>query len=158
MEPATLTAAAIATLVIVKAFEKTGEIIGEKAWNEGEKLLVMLRRKQPSTANAVELAQTQPLDYGQASLVEQVEEAAKKDPEIAQAVEAVASEAQTQVTQPKLKEMINQIVIKGVQVKGKAKVGDIEIEAARDGSVNQEAVVDSEFGDDLDLGNINLKA
>jgi hypothetical protein len=42
MEPVSLTAAAIATLVITKAFEKTGEIIGEKAWNEGEKLLVLL--------------------------------------------------------------------------------------------------------------------
>jgi hypothetical protein len=39
MEPLTLTAAAIATLVITKAFEKTGEIIGEKTWQEGEKLL-----------------------------------------------------------------------------------------------------------------------
>jgi hypothetical protein len=31
MEPVSLTASAIATLVITKAFEKTGEIIGEKA-------------------------------------------------------------------------------------------------------------------------------
>lgn len=30
MEPATLTAAALATLAIAKAFEKTGEKVGEK--------------------------------------------------------------------------------------------------------------------------------
>ncbi|MEH2161437.1 MAG: hypothetical protein V7K38_10400 [Nostoc sp.] len=99
MEPVSLTAAAIATLVITKAFEKTGEIIGEKAWNEGEKLLVLLKRKEPSTAKLLEQAKTQPLDYNQAYLVgQQVEEVAKKDPEIAQAVEAVANEAQPQLT------------------------------------------------------------
>ncbi|MHC5733944.1 hypothetical protein [Nostoc sp.] len=150
MEPVSLTAGAIATLVITKAFEKTGEIIGEKAWNEGEKLLVLLKRKEPSTAKVIEQAKTQSLDYGQAYLIgQQVEEAAKKDPEIAQAVEALANEAQTQ---------INQIVIKGIQAKGKAKVGNISLSATRDGSVNQEAVVDSQFGDDFDLGNVDMKA
>jgi hypothetical protein len=99
MEPVSLTASAIATLVITKAFEKTGEIIGEKAWNEGEKLLVLLKRKEPNTAKVIEQAKTQSLDYGQAYLIgQQVEEAAKKDPEIAQAVEAVANEAQPQLT------------------------------------------------------------
>ena len=99
MEPVSLTAAAIATLVIIKAFEKTGEIIGEKAWNEGEKLLVLLKRKEPSTAKLIEQAKTQSLNYGQAYLIgQQVEEATKKDPAIAQAVEAVANEAQPQLT------------------------------------------------------------
>ncbi|MEH2108938.1 hypothetical protein [Nostoc sp.] len=99
MEPVSLTAAAIATLVIIKAFEKTGEIIGEKAWNEGEKLLVLLKRKEPSTAKVIEQAKTQSLDYGQAYLIgQQVEEAAKKDPEIAQAVEAVADTVKSQAS------------------------------------------------------------
>ncbi|WP_445631869.1 hypothetical protein [Nostoc sp. DSM 114167] len=97
MEPVSLTAGAIATLVITKAFEKTGEIISEKAWNEGEKLLVLLKRKEPSTAKVIEQAKTQALDYGQADLIgQQVEEAAKKDPEIAQAVEAVADAVKSQ--------------------------------------------------------------
>ncbi len=96
MEPVTLTAAAIATLVITKAFEKNGEKLGEKALEEGGKLLVLLKRKEPSTANDIELAQTQPLDYDQASLVEQVEKAAKKDDEIAQAVEALADAVKSQ--------------------------------------------------------------
>ncbi|RCJ22495.1 hypothetical protein [Nostoc sp. ATCC 53789] len=96
MEPVSLTASAIATLVITKAFEKTGEVLGEKVLEQGGKLFLLLKRKAPNTANAIELAQTQPLDYGQASLVEQVEEAAKKDPEIAQAVEAVADTVKSQ--------------------------------------------------------------
>ncbi|MEH1864289.1 MAG: hypothetical protein V7K69_04480 [Nostoc sp.] len=96
MEPVSLTAAAIATLVITKAFEKTGEVLGEKVLEQGGKLFLLLKCKAPNTANAIELAQTQPLDYGQASLVEQVEEAAKKDPEIGQAVEAVADTVKSQ--------------------------------------------------------------
>ncbi|AVH72524.1 hypothetical protein [Nostoc sp. 'Lobaria pulmonaria (5183) cyanobiont'] len=112
MEPVSLTAAAIATLVITKAFEKTGEIIGEKAWNEGEKLLVLLKRKEPSMAKVIEQAKTQPLDYGQAYLIgQQVEEAAKKDDEIAQAVAALAKEAQPQLTQTI--ENYKGIIIKG---------------------------------------------
>lgn len=99
MEPLVLTAGAIATLVITKAFEKTGEKLGEKALEEGGKLLVLLKRKAPSTAEVVELAQTQPLDYGEASVIaQQVEEAVNKDDEIAQAVEALANEAQPQLT------------------------------------------------------------
>jgi hypothetical protein len=113
MEPVSLTAAAIATLVITKAFEKTGEIIGEKAWNEGEKLLVLLKRKEPNTAKVIEQAKTQSLDYGQAYLIgQQVEEAAKKDPEIAQAVEAVANEAQPQLTKTIIENW------RGINIKG----------------------------------------
>lgn len=88
MEPATLTAAAIATLVITKAFEKTGEKLGEKVLEEGGKLLSKLREKKPSTANAIELAQQQPLNYGEAVL-EEVEAAAQADPEINEAVKQV---------------------------------------------------------------------
>lgn len=58
MEPVTLIAAAIATLVITKAFEKTGEILGEKALEQGGNLLSLLKRKAPTTATAIELAQT----------------------------------------------------------------------------------------------------
>ncbi|WP_371819413.1 hypothetical protein [Tolypothrix sp. PCC 7910] len=96
----TLTAAAIATLVITKAFEKTGEILGEKAIEQGGNLISLLKSKEPTTAKAIELAQTQPLDYGQAYLIgQQVEEAAQKDDEIAQAVAALAKEAQPQLSQ-----------------------------------------------------------
>lgn len=98
MEPATLTAAVLATIVVTKAFEKTGEILGEKALEKGGELLVLLRRKKPDTANAIEKAQQQPLDYGQAYLeaTAKVEEAAKQDPEIAQAVENVAEAVKSQ--------------------------------------------------------------
>jgi hypothetical protein len=45
MDPATLSAAAIATLVITKAFEKTGEVLGEKArfWKLKQRLRTILK-------------------------------------------------------------------------------------------------------------------
>ncbi|MBD2166451.1 hypothetical protein H6G04_18810 [Calothrix membranacea FACHB-236] len=88
MEPVSLTAAAIATLVITKAFEKTGEKLGEKVLEEGEKLLSKLKEKKPSTANAIELAQQQPLNYGEAVL-EEVKAAAQADPDINKAIKDV---------------------------------------------------------------------
>jgi tRNA U34 5-carboxymethylaminomethyl modifying enzyme MnmG/GidA len=92
-DPATLTAAAIATLIITKAFEKTGERLGEKVLEEGSNLLSLLRHKDPETATVIELAQEQPLNYGQAVL-EKIEAAAKTDPEIAQSVKQVEAVAQ----------------------------------------------------------------
>lgn len=90
MEPVTLTAGAIATLVLIKATEtateKATEKLGKLVVEKGDKLLSLLKIKSPSTATAIELSQHQALDYGKA--VRELE-AAKKDPEVAKAVEEV---------------------------------------------------------------------
>jgi hypothetical protein len=99
MEPISLSAGVIATLVLTKAIEKTGEKLGEKTLEKSADLLKMLKRKSPDTAKAIELAtqnpelsQQKPEDYGIAILQAKVEEAAQLDSEVAEAVEAVASE------------------------------------------------------------------
>lgn len=99
----TFTAGAIATLVLTKAFEKGGEILGEKVLEKGGKLMQLLKRKSPDTASAIELAaqhpelvEQQPDDYGEAVLVERVESAAKSDSEIAVAVQALADAVKSQ--------------------------------------------------------------
>lgn len=101
MEP--FTAGAIATLVLTKAIEKGGEILGEKVLEKGGQLMQLLKRKSPDTASAIELAaqhpelvERQPEDYGQAVLVEKVESAAKSDSEIAVAVQALADAVKSQ--------------------------------------------------------------
>jgi len=101
MEP--FTAGAIATLVLTKAIEKGGEILGEKVLEKGGQLMQLLKRKSPDTASAIELAaqhpelvERQPEDYGQAVLVEKVESAAKSDSEIALAVQALADAVKSQ--------------------------------------------------------------
>jgi hypothetical protein len=60
MEPVSLTAGAIATLVLTKAIEKTGEKLGEKALEKGKELMQLLKRKSPNTASAIELAAQRP--------------------------------------------------------------------------------------------------
>jgi hypothetical protein len=86
MEPVTLTAGAIATLVLVKASEQAGQKLGELVVEKAGKLLSLLKTKLPRTATAIELSQHQALDYGKA--VRELE-AAKKDPEVAEVVEEV---------------------------------------------------------------------
>lgn len=101
MEP--LTAATIATLILTKAFEKTGERLGEKVLAEGGKLLALLKRKAPETATAIEqvaqqpaLAEQQPALYSAAPLTQQLETAAAAEPEIKLALQAVANAANAQ--------------------------------------------------------------
>lgn len=110
MEPVSLTAGAIATLVLTKAIEKTGEKLGEKVLEKGGDLMQLLKRKSPNTANAIELSQQQPLDYGKAVLeleaathdsevakaVEELDAEVKADSKLAQAVEALANALKSQ--------------------------------------------------------------
>ena len=99
-DPVTLTAAGIATLILVKALEKIGDKLGEQTIAAGGKLLALLQRKQPQTASKIELAaqqsdlaQQQPLV---AEIVQEVETLAQQDEEVRSAVAAVAGAAQAQ--------------------------------------------------------------
>lgn len=94
MEP--LTAGVIITLIATKAFEKTGEKLSESVWNQVDKFLTSLKRKDPQTAAAIEqvaqqpaLAEQQPAQFGTAALSERVEAAIQSDPELQQIAEAV---------------------------------------------------------------------
>ncbi|GBE91513.1 hypothetical protein [Nostoc cycadae] len=97
MEPLTTVAIALGSVVATKALEKTGEMVGETLWNKTGELLVKLRKHSPNVVAAVEKAPEQPLDYGKAVL--EIEAAAKSNPEIAQAVQEVATAAQAETNQ-----------------------------------------------------------
>ncbi len=96
MDPATLSAAAIATLVITKAFEKTGEVLGEKALEQGGKLVQLLQKRFPKASTALARVEEKPEDWGEAVL--EVEAAAKKDEEVKATVDAIADEVKSQST------------------------------------------------------------
>jgi hypothetical protein len=153
MEPVTLTAAAIATLIFSEAFKEGGKALGKGISENLAQLLSAIREKfqTAGTEGIMTRAQENPIEKNTAKFQDELETQMEED-------EAFANRLQELMTQLKSNETINQIVIKGVEVKGKAKVGDIDLAATRDGSVNQEAVVDAKFGDDLDLGNVNMKA
>lgn len=108
MEPLSLTAGAIATLVLTKALEKTGEKLGEKALEQSGKLAKLIKEKFPATSNKLALVQENPENpeyFGEAVL--EVEAAAQKDDEVKATVEAIASEVKSQ---PTYNQMIKNIV------------------------------------------------
>jgi hypothetical protein len=101
MDRVTAGAIALATLLLNKSVEKTGEILAEKAFEQGGKVIELLKRKSPETAGELEAAAEQPAlppgqpeDFGEAVLVEKIESAAKADPEIRAAVEALGNDVQ----------------------------------------------------------------
>jgi hypothetical protein len=104
VEPVTtLTAVAIATLIATKAFEKTGEKIGEGVWVLTSKFLAALKRKDPATATAIEtvaqqpaLAEQQPQTYGTATLIARVEDVAQTDVDVRQAAQEIQTAVQAQ--------------------------------------------------------------
>ncbi len=98
-----MTAGAIATLVLTKAFERTGTVLADKTIEQGGKLIQLLKSKSPDTASAIEqvrqnpqLVEQQPEDYGEAVLIEKVESAAKSDAEIEKEVQALADGVKSQ--------------------------------------------------------------
>jgi cell division protein FtsN len=107
MDPLTLAATAVVATVLTKALEKTGEKLGEKVFDKSEKFIASLKKSSPSTVVAIEKASEQPLDYGRAVL--DVDAVSKKDPEVAEAVEALALAAQEDQNQ-KLAWMILEVL------------------------------------------------
>jgi Flp pilus assembly CpaE family ATPase len=89
MEPLTSAAIAIGTIIATKALEKTGEKVGEALWDKTDKFIVTLKKQSPHTLAAIEKAPEQALDYGKAVL--EVESVAKANPEVAQAMQDLAS-------------------------------------------------------------------
>lgn len=83
----------------------------------------MLEDRFPDTAGAIELAaqrpelaQQQPLDYGEAVLVEKVEQAANADPEIKAAIEDLAATQENPQVAAAVKTVIENW--QGINIKG----------------------------------------
>ncbi len=133
MEPISLSAAAIATLLLTKALEKTGETIGEKGLELVGKLRQLLKRKSPEIAATIEavtqtptLAEANPEKYSTQVLVEQLQKIASADPEIEAAITLIAKtiNAQPQNMQQNLTTIANKI---GVVAPGSVFTGDFNL-------------------------------
>lgn len=103
MEPLTVSAIAIGTVIATKALEKTGEKVGEALWDKTGQFLVTLKKHSPHTVVAIEKAPEQPLDYGKAVL--EVESAAQTNPEVNQAMQELAAAAKAEPN-PKFNEIL----------------------------------------------------
>jgi hypothetical protein len=96
MEPLTAGAIALLTLLLNKTFEKSGELIVAKAFEQGSKVFELLLHKHPDLSRRLAAAQKnpalpsqQPEDYGEAVLIEDIKSAAA-DPKIKAAIEELA--------------------------------------------------------------------
>ena len=156
----TLTASAIATLLLTKMIEKVGENLGEKipdlggkALEQIEKLKQMLRHKEPEAASAIEriidqpeLAEQQPEKYGIEVLTGKMESAVKTYPEIAELVEALEKEVR-----PQLPKEVIQIMASGIKVKGSITAKKMAQEAEAGSSVEQKMLTDIDVDGDVTL-------
>lgn len=90
VEPIMMTsgAIAVATLILNKAFEKTGEKLGEAVSQQISRLWQLIRRKPLPKTAAIEQAD-QPVDFGQAVL--EVETVAATDSELTQTLNDLAT-------------------------------------------------------------------
>lgn len=91
---------AVATLVLKKAFEKTGEKLGEAVSTQASQLWQLIQRKPLPKTSAINQAD-QPIDFGQAVL--EVESVATTDVELATSVNQLAASVQAD---PKLAPLI----------------------------------------------------
>jgi hypothetical protein len=102
MDPLIAAFIAVSTSVLLKIGDKASDRFSDAVIDTTGDFFKRLRQTSPQTANAIELAKEEPLDYGQAVL--EIEAAAKTDSELAQAVQAVGTAASSD---PELREIIN---------------------------------------------------
>jgi len=95
MEPLSTAAIAVATLILKKALEKTGEKLGEAVSHQAAELLQLIQRKNLPQSNAIAQAE-QPIDAGQAVL--ELDAATKSDSELAEGVANLAGAVQAEPT------------------------------------------------------------
>ena len=107
MDPLTIAATAVAATMMTKAFEKTGEKLGEKVFDQSEKFLTSLRIKSPETASAIQKVPQEPLDFGQAVL--EVDALAKTDSELAKTIQVLAATVE-QDPNLKLAKIVQEII------------------------------------------------
>lgn len=161
MEP--LTATVLVTLFLTKTVEKLGEQMGEKlpeltknTLEKIEKLKKLLWHKAPDTASAIErvnnlpeLVEQQPQEYSLKALEAKIESATKAHPEIAEVVDAIATEYLPQIPQTVKQKMAN-----GILLRGNFKAGDMTQKSKPGSSIDQEMLTDMKAGGDITVGNL----
>ncbi len=91
MEPFTT---AVWNIISTKAWERVGQGIGDNLVERGKKLVELLRQKSPNTLKTIQQAEGSSETLTQA--IAQLEATANSDPEVKEAVEALASAVKAQ--------------------------------------------------------------
>lgn len=151
MEP--ITTAAIASTLIFKALEKSGEKLGEAIAKNIGRLVDLVREK--FKAKGVEGILTQaeeaPTEANKKMFQTILEMQVSQDETFAKVLKALIDELKSD-------REVNQVFLKGINVSGSAEIGDINQTATYGSSINQEAATDLKVGGDLKIGNIKQQS
>ena len=149
MEPISVTAGAIVSLLLIEAAKKGGESLGEGISQKFGQLLKLIEDKFKAEAvgGLLTKAQEQPTEKNQLKLQNELSDQMEEDL-------LFATELTELMQDLKSEPNFNQIFFKQVDVKGSAEIAGIEQEATGKGSVKQEAVVDVQVGGDLKIGQV----
>ena len=145
MEP--LTTTAIASALLFKAFEKSGEKLGEAISAKMGKLLNLIQDKFKAEGIEGKLtkAEEDPSEKNKSRLEQELAAQMEDDEVFAKKLKALVDELKSD-------NQVNQIFFKGVNVKGDAEIGDVEQTVTSGGSVTHEAVTQVEVGGNLKIG------
>ena len=151
IDPATITATATAIVAVIfnKAIEKGGENLGEAVFNKASQIVSTVRDKFRGIGMEGVLTQAREntTEPNQQFFQQALEMQMTNDDDFANKLKALIDEIKSD-------EKASAIFFKGMNIKGSAELGDLEMES-KDG--NMEAVVDSEIGGDFKMGNISMK-
>ena len=150
IDPATITAtaSAIAAVIFNKAIEKGGENLGEAVSKKIGELLDFVRAKfqQEDVEGKLLKAQKEPSDKNKDRFTQELEIQMEDDKEF-------ASKLKTLIDEIKSNEKANTIFFKGMNIKGSAKLGKLDLKSK---GGNMEAVTDSEIGGDFTMDDVSM--
>lgn len=151
MEP--ITTAAIASTLIFKALEKSGEKLGEAIANKIVRLVDVVREKfrTKGVEGILTQAEESPTEANKKMFQTILEMQVSQDEAFANLLKALVDELKSDSE-------VNQVFLKGIDVSGSAEIGDISQVATSARSVNQEAATDLLIGGDIKIGNVKQQS
>ncbi|NJM17321.1 MAG: hypothetical protein HC907_00595 [Richelia sp. SM1_7_0] len=153
MEPLSLTASAIASLIFSKALEKGGEQLGKGISDQIAQLYNLIRDKfhKEGVEGKFTKVQEDPSQKNKNRFERELAEQMEDDEAFSKKLKALMHELKSD-------EQIKHIFFKGNKIKGDAEIGDVEQITTRGGSVTEEAVTEVEVGGNFKIGEVKQQS
>jgi hypothetical protein len=152
MEPVTLTATAIATLIFSEALKEGGKALGKGVSETFAQLLITIREKfrAVGTEGLLTRIENQPTEPNKSIFQAELENQMKDDREFANQLRELFQHLQAD-------EGVRQKILSGIELSGDLKAKDIIMRAMRGGSKEMEILTDVK-AQNIDLGNITMES
>ncbi|MBP5975965.1 Fis family transcriptional regulator [Brasilonema sp. CT11] len=144
-----ITIVSVASTLIFKALEKSGEKLGEVLLEKIGELRNLVREKFKSKGveGILMQAEKNPTEANKQMFQTVLEMQVSQD-------EIFANDLRALVDELKSNSQVNQIFLKDVDVLGSAEIGDVRQITTSGSSVNQEAATNLKLGGNLKIGNV----